>query len=395
MLDLAASAKRTAASAGLILLVDDDPQVLRAYARILGEGGFSVIQLSSSALVDETLSAWSFDAVISDVRLPGRSGIEVLRAIRARDPDLPVILITAGGDLTSAADAVEHGALRYLLKPVAPAALTAAAADAVRLRRFSLTQRRAFELYGTAAVRETTKADLSARFDRALETLGLAYQPIVRWSDRSVFAYEALARNNEPSLRAPDALFRTAEQLGRVFDVGRVVRRCAAETLVCLGPPCLFVNLHPLDLEDDELFSDDSPLSRVASNVVLEITERASLATVEDLQARLQRLRLMGYRLAVDDLGAGYAGLNWFAQLEPDVVKLDMSLTRSVDSQPTKQKLVHAVARLCAELDIQVIGECVETKLERDALVAAGCDLLQGYLFAKPARPFPTPDLDD
>jgi EAL domain-containing protein (putative c-di-GMP-specific phosphodiesterase class I)/FixJ family two-component response regulator len=394
MLDVVAKT-RPIASSGLILLVEDEPLVLSAYGRILREAGFSVIQLPNAALLEETLAVFSPDAVISDVRLPGPSGIDVLRAVRARDPDVPVILITAGGDLTSAVEAVEHGALRYLLKPIAPAALAGAAADAVRLRRFSVTERRAFELYGSAAVRETTKVDLSAQFERALQTLELAYQPIVSWSERSVFAYEALARNREPALRAPDVLFNAAEKLGRVFDVGRIVRRFAAEALASQGPPCLFVNLHPLDLEDEELFADASPLSRVASKVVLEITERASLAGVADLSARLTRLRHMGYRLAVDDLGAGYAGLNWVAQLEPDVVKLDQSLTRSVDRELTKRKLVQSMVRLCSELGTIVTGECVETKAERDALLAAGCDLLQGYLFAKPGPAFPTADLGD
>jgi EAL domain-containing protein (putative c-di-GMP-specific phosphodiesterase class I)/CheY-like chemotaxis protein len=371
------------------LLVDDEPQVLTAYGRVLREAGYSVVQLSHGGLVPETLAAWSFDLVVSDVRLPGMTGIDVLRAVHAGDPDMPVILITAGGDLTSAVEAVEHGAQRYLLKPIAPQVLTQAVADAIRLRHLALTERRAFELFGSAAVKETTKRDLSAHLDRALATLTMAYQPIVRCSDRSVFAYEALVRNDEPTLRAPDALFHAAEKLGRVLDVGRAVRRNVADTIERTGASCIFVNLHPWDLEDDDLVSPASPLSRMASKVVLEITERASLSEIGDLRARLASLRAMGYRLAVDDLGAGYAGLTWFTQLEPEVVKLDMSLIRGIDSEPTKQKLARSMASLCQELGILVIGEGVETAAERHGLVTAGLDLLQGYFFARPGPPFP------
>jgi EAL domain-containing protein (putative c-di-GMP-specific phosphodiesterase class I) len=151
------------------------------------------------------------------------------------------------------------------------------------------------------------------------------------------------------------------------------------------------VNIHPCDLMDDDLFSPAAPLSQVAGQVVLEITERANLDGVADLRTRLTTLRRMGYRLAVDDLGAGYAGLASFACLEPDVVKLDMSLIRNVDTELTKQKLVRSMAHLCGELSLQVVAEGVETAGERDMLATLGCDLLQGYLFARPGEAFPEP----
>ncbi len=382
-----------ASPGGLVLLVDDDPQVLNAYGRILRTAGMSVVQASDGTRITEMLGASPFDAVISDIRLQGSSGIGVLCAVRAFDPDLPVVLITAGGDLTSAVDAVTHGALRYLLKPVPPGVLGDTVRDAVRLRRLALTKRRAFELYGSAAVKETLSADLGERFDQALETLWTAYQPIVRWSDRSVFAYEALVRNDEPTLRAPDALLGAAEKLGRLLDIGRAVRRNVAATLEKESPACVFVNLHPRDLEDEELLSAGAPLTSFASKVVLEITERASLSHVPDLKVRLATLRQLGYRLAIDDLGAGYAGLTSFTELEPEVVKLDMSLTRFIDREPTKQKLAESMTRLCRDLGILVVGEGVETRAERDTLAALGCDLLQGYHFAKPGRAFPTPNM--
>ena len=105
----------------------------------------------------------------------------------------------------------------------------------------------------------------------------------------------------------------------------------------------------------------------------------------------MTRLRKFGYRIAIDDLGAGYAGLTSFAQLEPEVVKVDMSLVRGIDSSPVKQKLVRSIIALCTELGIQLVAEGIETPAERDTLVGLGGDLCQGYLFAKPGRGFPTP----
>jgi EAL domain-containing protein (putative c-di-GMP-specific phosphodiesterase class I) len=99
----------------------------------------------------------------------------------------------------------------------------------------------------------------------------------------------------------------------------------------------------------------------------------------------------MGFRLAIDDLGAGYAGLTSFATLEPEFVKLDMSLIRDIDSSPMKKTLVRSMTSLCEELGMMVVAEGVETPAERDVLVSIGCHFLQGYLLAKPGNAFPAP----
>ena len=123
---------------------------------------------------------------------------------------------------------------------------------------------------------------------------------------------------------------------------------------------------------------------------MLEITERASLNEIKDIPSRVAQLRAMGFQIAIDDLGAGYAGLTSFALLEPEIVKLDMTLVRNVHKQSTKQKLIRSMAALCKDMGMMVVGEGVENVEERDALVELGCDLLQGYLFAKPAPAFPS-----
>jgi EAL domain-containing protein (putative c-di-GMP-specific phosphodiesterase class I) len=127
----------------------------------------------------------------------------------------------------------------------------------------------------------------------------------------------------------------------------------------------------------------------IADRIVLELTERASLDEISDVRSRIANLRRMGFRIAIDDLGAGYSGLGYFASLQPEVVKLDLGLVRDLDTQPTKRKLIHSIVMLCDELRILVVAEGVETAAERDALTSLGCDLLQGYLFARPGRGFP------
>jgi EAL domain-containing protein (putative c-di-GMP-specific phosphodiesterase class I) len=126
--------------------------------------------------------------------------------------------------------------------------------------------------------------------------------------------------------------------------------------------------------------------------VVLEITERTSLDTFRDLAARIALLRQMGFRIALDDLGAGYAGLTSFTSLEPEFIKLDMSLVREIHDDRTKQKIVRAMVNLCHDMGKQIIAEGVETREEHDALVALGCDFLQGYFFGRPAKTFAPPN---
>jgi EAL domain-containing protein (putative c-di-GMP-specific phosphodiesterase class I) len=119
----------------------------------------------------------------------------------------------------------------------------------------------------------------------------------------------------------------------------------------------LFVNLHSADLNDEELFSPEAPLSRIADRVVLEVTERASLHGVKDVVAGVAKLKALGYEIAIDDLGAGHAGLTSFTQLDPEIAKLDMSLVRGVDADVRRQSIVRSMKQLCDDLGILVIAE--------------------------------------
>ena len=121
---------------------------------------------------------------------------------------------------------------------------------------------------------------------------------------------------------------------------------------------------------------------------MLEITERGALDAVDNVRERIQRLRGLGYRVAIDDLGAGYAGLTSVAQLEPEFVKLDMSLVRDVDTSPLKRRLVGSMVEACRGSSMQVVAEGVETAAEKAVLAELGCDLLQGYHFARPTELF-------
>jgi EAL domain-containing protein (putative c-di-GMP-specific phosphodiesterase class I) len=378
-------------SRGLVLLVDDEPTIVRGFARILGAAGFSVQVAHDGREAADLARTKSFDVIVSDIAMPEMNGLQLLRSVREHDLDVPVILMTGGPAVESAVQAMEYGALRYLIKPVEAKYLEEVVARATRLHQMAKIKREALELFRLEGKHLGDRAGLEVRFANAIKTLWLAYQPIVSWSTQSVLAYEALVRNEEPTLRAPPDLFEAAERLGRLRELGRVIRDRVAQTLIDVPIEGeIFVNVHALELDDDSLYAANSPLSAVAKRVVLEITERAPLEKIKDVNGRVAQLRAMGYRIAVDDLGAGYAGLASFAQLEPEVVKLDMSLVRDIHLQPTKRTLVKSMVSLCADLGLLMVVEGVETVAERDTLAEIGCELMQGYLFAKPANPPPT-----
>jgi EAL domain-containing protein (putative c-di-GMP-specific phosphodiesterase class I)/ActR/RegA family two-component response regulator len=370
---------------GRVLLVDDDPAIRRAFTRILESAGLRVETAENGVSAVAKLSN-SYDLVVSDIAMPGLDGVALLKRIRQFDLDVPVLLMTGQPQVESAMQAVELGAFKYLAKPVTLSSFVDAVREGLRLHQMAKLKREAVGLLGSLKMQIGDRAGLEARFNLALDALWMAYQPIVSWKQKSVVAYECLLRSDEPTLPSPMAILDAAERLGALTALGRRIRSRCALAATDSTVPCLFVNLHPADLLDEELFSSDAPLSHVASHVVLEMTERASLDDVKDVAGRTARLRELGFRVAVDDLGAGYAGLSSFAQLKPEFVKLDMSLVRGVHQDPTKRKLIAAMAALCRDLSFQVIAEGVETAEERDVLIECGCDLLQGYLFGRPAR---------
>lgn len=380
----------TRTTSGTVLIVDDDEALLRSLSRLLRLRGYEPKTATSAAAAIELIQSERFDVVLSDIAMPGMDGIQLLRRLRDTDLVVPVILITGEPAVSTAVDAVEYGAFRYLTKPVANDDLVATVEKAVRYHRMARMKAKAAELLGTETAGPGDRAGLEVSFERALETLWIAYQPIVDARNRRVFGHEALLRSSEPSLPHPGAVIDAAVRLEQLDVLGRTIRARAAGP-VAENPAAgvLFVNLHVRDLLDPTLTAPESPLSRIASRVVLEITERAALDEVGDVRPRIARLREMGFRIAIDDLGAGYSGLTSFAQLEPEVVKLDMSLVRGIDSSATKQKVVRSMSSLCRDMGMLVVAEGVETPSERDMLVELGCDLLQGYLFAKPSRPFP------
>lgn len=370
-----------------VLVVDDEAVVARFFKRALQE--YDVRWASSGFEAMSMLRDTSYDAILSDISMPEMDGLQFLDEVRRIDRDVPVVLVTGSPDLETAMKAVEKGALRYLVKPVKVADLREVVTYALRIGDLAKIQREAMTLFRERARAASDRAELDATFSSALRSLWVAFQPIVSWSQGRILAYEALMRTRERLFPHPGAFLEAARSLHRVHELGRRVRAVVARDIALLNETIgVFVNLHPLELDDEELYSESAPLSAHARRVVLEITERESLECLSDATGRIGRLRAMGYRLAVDDLGAGYNGLTSFVQLNPEVVKIDMSLVRGIDESERQRRLMGSILQLCKSMRIEAVTEGVETQDERRVLTELGSDLMQGFLFSAPAEPF-------
>lgn len=214
-----------------------------------------------------------------------------------------------------------------------------------------------------------------------------AYQPIIDLRTRQVFAHEALVRgpDGEP---ASSVLARVNEENRYRFDQACRVR--AIETAARLNMRSkLSINFMPNAIYRPELCIRTTlqaardhglPVERI----IFETVEGERVSDGKWLAEVLREYQRIGFLTAIDDFGAGFAGLNLLADFQPDIVKLDMDLVRRIDQRPARQAIARGVARICEELDIEVVAEGVETLDECLCLQQIGIGLMQGYLFSKP-----------
>jgi EAL domain-containing protein (putative c-di-GMP-specific phosphodiesterase class I) len=215
----------------------------------------------------------------------------------------------------------------------------------------------------------------------------MAFQPIVDLSRGDIYAYEALVRGlrNEP---AGDILARVNSQNRYRFD--QMCRVRAIELASALRMPArLSINFNPNAVYRPETclratLKIAAQLGFPHERIIFEITEGERIADHAHLREIVREYKRQGFRTAIDDFGAGYAGLHLLTEFQPDIIKLDMALIRNVDQDRVRQVIVRGVIHVCHELGISVIAEGVETREELLFLRDAGIQLFQGYYFARP-----------
>jgi EAL domain-containing protein (putative c-di-GMP-specific phosphodiesterase class I)/GGDEF domain-containing protein len=209
------------------------------------------------------------------------------------------------------------------------------------------------------------------------------YHPIVLATTREIFGYEALARGQMRTLRSPEVMFEVAAEADLIWELSRLCRARALEGMSTRleGDQLLFLNVDPTDFADPA-FTEQEVAD--PSRVVIEITERTAIKDYPKFRDRLKAFRERGYRFAVDDAGSGYAGLGSIANLEPDFIKLDISLVSAIDTNFIKQNLVQTMVKFADDHGAKVIAEGVERAEEFKTVQDLGVHLVQGFFLHRP-----------
>jgi len=215
-----------------------------------------------------------------------------------------------------------------------------------------------------------------------------AFQPIVSVKRQSVFAHEALARGPEGQ-SAVSVLAQVTLHNRHRFD--QDCRTRAIEQATAIGMrESLSINFIPNAVANpracmERTLRAASDCGFALSRLIFEVTESEKIVEAETLARIFREYRKLGIKTAIDDFGAGHSGLNLLARFQPNIVKIDIDLVRGVDVNRTKQIIVENIVSLCEKLGVVPLAEGVETAAECDFLSGVGIDLMQGFLFARPA----------
>jgi EAL domain-containing protein (putative c-di-GMP-specific phosphodiesterase class I) len=221
------------------------------------------------------------------------------------------------------------------------------------------------------------------------ELFDTVYQPVVDVQSRSLFGYEAFGRPTDPCFEEIVEVLAIAERAGQVVELGQVLRRKAIAPMEGMATgACLFVNLHPHELYDASLLLEDGPFAPFRERVVLELNQSGSMTDHTKLQEVVRNLRSFGFRIALDNLPATYAGLSALTQVTVDFVKLHRSLLRGVQDDIRRGRLLQHLLELARDEEMLVVAEGIETREQYDACLDLGFGLMQGFFFGPGQPPF-------
>jgi EAL domain-containing protein (putative c-di-GMP-specific phosphodiesterase class I)/CheY-like chemotaxis protein len=377
-----------------VLIADDEAEVRGALAELIGaEDDLTIVATAGDAEEAARLaSATTPDVALVDVKMPNGGGPRAAREILRLSPQTRVLALSAYEDRETVLRMLGAGAVGYLVKGTPPEDIVSAIGRAARGQTSVSSEVMAGvvdELTSQLRRAERRTHEVEERRDRVRSVIedrafGLVYQPIYRLATSEVVGFEALARFTGEPGRPPDAWFREAAEVGLGLDLEVAATRMALEDLGELPDDAyLSLNLSHRAAVSPRLLDafDGAPLRRI----VVEITEHEPVEDYDELGSALERLRARGARIAIDDAGAGFASLRHTLLLDPDVIKLDISLTRHIDADRGKRALARALISFAQEMRIDIVAEGIETEDELETLLTLGARLGQGFYLARPA----------
>jgi EAL domain-containing protein (putative c-di-GMP-specific phosphodiesterase class I) len=245
---------------------------------------------------------------------------------------------------------------------------------------------------------ERKRRERAAMLDKILleETVTTVFEPIVRLATSEAIGYEALSRGPAGTgLETPFALFSTAELADREYELDSLCRRRAlANARGIASDQLLFLNILPTCIQDPDFQAARvretlESLGLGPRNLVLEISERQAISNFPIFREAIDHFSGLGFGIALDDTGAGFSSLEAALELQPDFLKIDMSLVRSIEESPEKQEVLRGLQSLSAKMGSRVIAEGIETAQELATIVALGIECGQGFYLGR-GTPMPT-----
>lgn len=376
-----------------VVIADDEPALRIALADLLAHEE-TIRLVGTAGDADEAIELAVQarpDVALVDVKMPAGGGPRAAREIIKVSPRTRVIALSAFEDRPTVLEMLRAGAVGYLVKGTAAEDIvlsitrvmgggTSLSGEVVSGIVEELTsQLRREEIEQTE--REQARSEIE-RFVSG-EGLSMAFQPIIELETRDIVGHEALARFRSLPLRTPDEWFAEAvrHELGVQLEL-TAVREAVAALPRLPGEGYLSVNCsHRAALSAGLARA----LEHVATRIVVEITEHEAIDDYGALELALERLRERGVRVAIDDAGAGFASLRHTLAVAPDIVKVDISLTRDIDSDRARRALTRALISFAEEMDIAIVAEGIETQDELDTLLELGVRYGQGFFLAEPA----------
>jgi EAL domain-containing protein (putative c-di-GMP-specific phosphodiesterase class I) len=385
-----------------VLIVDDrEANVLLLEAILQSEGVGFIESLTDPVIAVDRCIDFRPDVLLLDLHMPRMDGLAVLQELRQRlapEVFLPVVVLTADATPVARQRALEAGAKDFLTKPIDHIEVV------LRLRNLLET----CALYGAAQTqREALQRELDERVaqDRREaerrrarvqvmeemlrgDGLDIVFQPIVELANGAVVGIEALSRFAREPVRPPDAWFAEARALGFAERLELLsVERALAVVEQLPDDWFVSVNVSPDTAMSPELTSVLA--AAPGEKVVLELTEQHEVSDYDFLEPYLALYRARGIRIAVDDAGAGYAGLQHILSLTPEILKLDRELICGIDTDLARRSLVRCLVDFANEIRATVLAEGISSAAELDVLRGAGVTLGQGYYLGRPAADLP------
>ncbi len=376
-----------------VLIADDEPTVRETLVEVIGScPNMAVVGTAGDAenAIDLAQKIHP-DVALLGVRMPGGGGPRAAREIRRRSPDTVVVALSAYCDRTSVLEMLKGGAAAYLSKRGSADEIIAAirrAACGVSTFSPGVATHVASGLAEQleAIERESAKERTQVRRIKDALTTGqpqVVFQPVLDLVTGEAVGFEALARFRVEPEQGPDLWFAEAAAVGLLVDLELAAVRAALGHLDRIPVQAyLSVNASPDAVNSRRV--QGALTAGPTERIVVEISEQASIRSDDGLGWSLGRLRDAGIRLCLDDAGAGLRSLRRIAKLKPDLIKLDLTLTRVIDRDETRQAIASLMNRYGSETGATIVAKGIETEGELSTLRSLGIRYGQGYYLEEP-----------